>query len=444
MHRRAGLASIGLFAALLALLLTALSPIALATGSASPSPSAASAAPEAPTGTLIVLGVIPDPSGTRTKWSGDQININLNLNGANLDPAASILMVDGKKITLSSPASMIELSPGNPTLLMTWDSPSFAKGDFTFDVALFDTQGQPLTVYDEKSGETADTYTWEFKSQGKASGGSLINTAVMKTWFWYIAAGAIVTVELTIISIIFACIFALFGSLGRLSKKMTFKQAWDRYQSGEYMVKMVLGRIPYWLATFYTSLFRGTPLLLQIIVIYQGTPEFIKQVGFLATSEPPAFFQHYLGYVDNWNPPAFIAGVAALSLNYGAYLTEVFRAGIQAVPKGQNEAAWAIGLSGWQTQRRIVLPQALKIVIPAVGNDFIALIKDTSLVSVITVEELLRRAQLAGSASLNNFSTLLVAAAFYWALTIFFSFWQAKLETRMARDKAREKEKGKK
>ena len=94
-------------------------------------------------------------------------------------------------------------------------------------------------------------------------------------------------------------------------------------------------------------------------------------------------------------------GVAALSLNYGAYLTEVFRAGIQAVPKGQNEAAWAIGLSGWQTQRRIVLPQAFKIVIPAVGNDFIALIKDTSLVSVITVEELLRRSQLAGAATLT-------------------------------------------
>ena len=209
---------------------------------------------------------------------------------------------------------------------------------------------------------------------------------------------------------------------------MTFKQAWDRYQSREYMFRMVLGRIPYWIATFYTSLFRGTPLLLQIFVIYQGAPEVIKAFGL----------------PDTYNPPAFWSGVAALSLNYGAYLTEVFRAGIQAVPKGQNEVAWAIGLSGWQTQRRIVLPQALKIVIPAVGNDFITLIKDTSLVSVITVEELLRRAQLAGSASLNNFSTLLVAAAFYWALTIFFSFWQAKLETRMARDKAREKEKGKK
>jgi polar amino acid transport system permease protein len=424
MHRRAGFASIGLLAAILALVVTALSPVALAAGSSSASPAASAAAP---TGVPIVLGVIPDPSGDRTKWSGDQINVNLNLNGADLDPARSILTVDGNEISLSSPASMIELSPGNPTLLMAWDSPTFAKGDFKFDVSLFDAKGQPLQVYDERTGETSDTYSWEFKSQGEASGGSLINVDVMKKWFWYIAAGSIVTVELTVISIVFACIFALFGSLGRLSKKMTFKQAWDRYQSREYMFRMVIGRIPYWLATFYTSLFRGTPLLLQIIVIYLGVPEFLRAFGL----------------PDTYNPPAFWCGVAALSLNYGAYLTEVFRAGIQAVPKGQNEAAWAIGLSGWQTQKRIVLPQAFKIVIPAVGNDFIALIKDTSLVSVITVEELLRRAQLAGASSLNNFSTLLVAAAFYWALTIFFSFWQAKLETRMARDKAREKEKGK-
>jgi ABC-type amino acid transport system permease subunit len=96
-------------------------------------------------------------------------------------------------------------------------------------------------------------------------------------------------------------------------------------------------------------------------------------------------------------------------------------------------------MSSWQTEKRIVLPQALKIVIPAVGNDFIALIKDTSLVSVITVEELLRRSQLAGAATYNPLSTLLVAAGFYWALTIFFSFWQAKLERRMERDRARDK-----
>jgi len=421
MHRRAGFASSGLFAALLALVLSALSPAALAAGSASPSPAAAAAAPA---GVPIVLGVIPDPTGQRTKWSGDQINVNLDVNGAKLDAAASTLTVNGEQITLSTPASLVFLAPGNPTLQMLWNEPKFAKGEFNFEIALFAEGGAPLQVYDALNEKTVSTYTWTFKSEGEATGGSLINTEVMKKWFWYIAAGAIITVELTVISILLASVFALFGSLGRLSKKMTFRQAWDRYQSREYMFRMVLGRIPYWIATFYTSLFRGTPLLLQIIVIYQGVPEFIKAFGL----------------PDTYNPPAFWSGVAALSLNYGAYLTEVFRAGIQAVPKGQNEAAWAIGLSGWQTQRRVVLPQAFKIVIPAVGNDFIALIKDTSLVSVITVEELLRRAQLAGASSLNNFSTLLVAAAFYWALTIFFSFWQAKLETRMARDKAREKE----
>jgi ABC-type amino acid transport system permease subunit len=132
-----------------------------------------------------------------------------------------------------------------------------------------------------------------------------------------------------------------------------------------------------------------------------------------------------------------VSGCAALSLNFGAYLSEVIRAGIQAVPKGQTEAAWALGLSGGQTQRRIVLPQAFKIVIPAVGNDFIALIKDTSLVSTITVNELLHGAQLVDGRTLQFLSALLVAAAVYWILTIFFSFWQARLERRMEHDRAR-------
>ena len=271
------------------------------------------------------------------------------------------------------------------------------------------------------AGESVE-HEWSFASKGEAGGGKLFSLDVMRTWFRFIAEGAVNTVALTVISILFASILALLGALGRLSKKMTFKQAWERYQSWGYMWRLFLGRIPYWIATFYTSLFRGTPLLLQIVFIYQVTPEVVQR----------------LGLSSDYNPPAFWSGVAALSLNYGAYLTEVFRAGIQAVPKGQNEAAWAIGLSPWQTQRRIVLPQAFKIVIPAVGNDFIALIKDTSLVSVITVEELLRRSQLAGAATFNFLSTLVVAAAFYWALTIFFSFWQAKLERRMQRDKARE------
>ncbi len=341
--------------------------------------------------------------------------MNFEPNGAELDLAQCKLFINDQEQKLSGPPRILPaVSRATSTLQFSWDT-AYPEGDYAFKVDLVTTDG--VTV----------THEWGFGSTGSAGSGSLVSFQVMKDWFWFIARGGVVTVELTVISIVFACVLALFGSLGRLSKKMTFKQAWDRYQSWGYMWRMVLGRIPYWVATFYTSLFRGTPLLLQIIAIYQVIPEIIKAFGLPNTL----------------NPPAFWSGVAALSLNYGAYLTEVFRAGIQAVPKGQNEAAWAIGLSGWQTQRRIVLPQALKIVTPAVGNDFIALIKDTSLVSVITVEELLRRSQLAGAATFSFFSTLLVAAGWYWALTIFFSFWQAKLETRMARDKAREKEKGK-
>lgn len=409
MRTRSRILSIALTAALLMLVVTALTPVvALASPAASP---AAGGVPE-------VVGVIPDPnqsaaSGTKNLWSGDTVQVNFKPNGSELATAECRVFVNGELQELTAEPLVQYLSPATPTLNFSLAN-TYDAGDYDFKVELVTT-----------TGETVE-HTWTYESKGQTSSG-LIKPSVMREWFWFISRGAIVTVELTVISIALACILALFGSLGRLSKKMTFKQAWDRYQDWGYIGRMIIGRIPYWVATFYTSLFRGTPLLLQIYVIYQGIPEVIKAVGL----------------PDTYNPPAFWAGVAALSLNYGAYLTEVFRAGIQAVPKGQNEAAWAIGLSGWQTQRRIILPQAFKIVIPAVGNDFIALIKDTSLVSVITVEELLRRSQLAGAATFSFMSTLLVAAAWYWALTIFFSFWQAKLETRMARDKAREKEKGK-
>ena len=133
----------------------------------------------------------------------------------------------------------------------------------------------------------------------------------------------------------------------------------------------------------------------------------------------------------------YTAAITGFTFAYGAYMTEVFRAGIQAVPKGQTEAAWALGLSGWQAQRRIVLPLAFKIVIPAVGNDFIALIKDTALVSTIAVAEILKQAQLVGGRYYDFLSPLLVAALIYWVLTIFFSFWQSKLERRMEHDRAR-------
>jgi polar amino acid transport system permease protein len=199
--------------------------------------------------------------------------------------------------------------------------------------------------------------------------------------------GAGATILVSVVSIVLATVLAILGALGRLS------------------TNPVLNGI----ASFYVSLIRGTPLLLQIYFAYYALP----QIGIVL--------------------PALIAGIAALSLNYGAYLTEVFRAGIQAVPTGQREAAQALGMPERLVMRRVVLPQATRIVIPAIGNDFIAMLKDSSLVATITVHETLFMAQRIGRTAFEPTAALLIAGAVYWVLTIFFSFFQERLERRLAR-----------
>jgi polar amino acid transport system permease protein len=128
------------------------------------------------------------------------------------------------------------------------------------------------------------------------------------------------------------------------------------------------------------------------------------------------------------------AGVLALGLNYGAYMTEIMRAGIQSVDLGQREAAQAIGMTQPQIMRRIVLPQALRLVLPPIGNQFIAMLKDTSLISVTGfVWEILWRAQKVGRSNFRSLEALLIAAVFYWIITIMFSVVQGKLEEYLAR-----------
>lgn len=214
-----------------------------------------------------------------------------------------------------------------------------------------------------------------------------IDEGLITKYFWYIVGGGIgITIFVSICSILLAITFATLGALGRLSRNP------------------VLNGI----ASFYVSLVRGTPLLLQILFIYLALPQ--------------------LGIVL----PEIACGVFALGFNYGAYMTEVFRAGIQAVPPGQTEAAQSLGMSGRTTFIRIILPQAFRIVTPAIGNDFISMLKDSSLVSVIGVQELLWRARLIGTKEFAAIQTLLIAATVYWVLTIAFSFLQARLERRMA------------
>ena len=199
--------------------------------------------------------------------------------------------------------------------------------------------------------------------------------------------GAGITILVAALSIFFATILAVLGALARLSTNPVINA----------------------IGSFYVSLFRGTPLLLQIYFIYFALPQL------------------------NIILPAIPAGVLALSLNYGAYMTEIFRAGIQAVPRGQREASQALGMREQLVMRRIVLPQAVRIVVPAIGNEFIAMIKDSALVSTITVHETLFMAQRIGRSAFEPVAALIIAGAVYWTLTIIFSFFQEKLERRLAR-----------
>mgnify|MGYP001467761268 CR=1 FL=1 len=130
-------------------------------------------------------------------------------------------------------------------------------------------------------------------------------------------------------------------------------------------------------------------------------------------------------------------GIVVLGLNYGAYMTEIFRAGIQSVSGGQSEAAEALGMTYGQKMRKVILPQALRVIIPPTGNEFIAMMKDTALVSflgtTLATAEIFRRAQLVGKADFKNLEAFIIAAGLYWGMTILFTYFQGKLEARLAK-----------
>lgn len=221
----------------------------------------------------------------------------------------------------------------------------------------------------------------------------------------FVLLGIGVTIGVSLVSILLASVIALLGALGRLSTNSIF----------------------HGLASFYVSLFRGTPLLVQIFFIYLGLPQIGQQIS-------------ERGYP--WIGSLFIltaiqSGVLALSLNYGAYMTEIFRAGIQSVNRGQWQAAAALGMSRTKTLRLIVLPQAIKLIIPAVGNQFIAMQKDSSLVSVMGVWEITYRANRFARKDSKYMEMFLLAAAVYWILTIASEWLLARFEGRMARSDGR-------
>ena len=202
-------------------------------------------------------------------------------------------------------------------------------------------------------------------------------------------AGAGVTIEITAIAVGLGFIFGLITSVCRLS--------------GVKVLQVI--------AVCYVNIIRGTPMLVQIFLIYFALPMVIG---------------------ERINP--FVAAVAACSINSGAYVSEIFRAGIQSVDKGQMEAGRSLGLSWMQTMRYVILPQAFKHVIPPLGNEFISMTKETSLVSVIGFEELTRRGQLIISKTYGSFEIWLTVAAIYLVMTLTIARLVSYLERRFATD----------
>jgi polar amino acid transport system permease protein len=203
--------------------------------------------------------------------------------------------------------------------------------------------------------------------------------------------GAVLTLFICFVSIVASTVLALFASLGRLSSN----------------------GLAYGMSTFYTSFFRGTPLLLQILLVYLGLP----QIGLVISPIPSA--------------------VIALSLCYGAYSAEIFRAGILGVGRGQREAARALGLRDGTIMWLIVLPQAMRLIIPPLGNQFIAMLKDSSLVSILGAWELMYMARTHGRAEFKYMEMLICAAMIYWAMSMTFETTQARIEAYFARSDRR-------
>lgn len=207
--------------------------------------------------------------------------------------------------------------------------------------------------------------------------------------FPLLLVGAGVTIKITALSVALGVVIGLFVGIARISR-----------------IKLL--RV---LAAIYVDFFRGTPLLVQIFLVYFALPVITGQ------------------RVD-----PFVAAIGSCGINSGAYVAEIFRAGIQSIDKGQMEAGRSLGMTWVQTMRYIIVPQAFKRVIPPLGNEFIALLKDSSLVSVIGFGELTRRGQLIIAKTYGSLEIWLSVAVIYLAMTLTISRFVAYLERRYKTD----------
>lgn len=243
----------------------------------------------------------------------------------------------------------------------------------------------------KQSGEIEILVKKWFENQGKTeppASSSSLSFAKITSRIPFILEGILVTLQFTAISAVLGFIWGTILSLFKIST-----------------IKPLL-----WFATAYTSIFRGTPLLLQIALVYYATPQ-----------------------LTGFNIPALLAGVITFTLNSGAYISETIRGGILAVDKGQREAALSLGVPYRPMMLDVILPQAIKNILPALVNESIALLKDSALVSTIGVTDLLRRAQIVGAEQYIYFEPLLFAGAIYYLMVMSLTWGGYALERRLQR-----------
>lgn len=230
--------------------------------------------------------------------------------------------------------------------------------------------------------------------------------------FDYIKAGIFITLSTTFFSFLIALVLGLITGLGRISENVVFNN----------------------LATFYVEVVRGIPMLVLIFFIaLVGIPAAvngIKSLGLWAGDLGLNGIANYFASAENSSVPMNVRAIIALSITYGAFLAEIFRAGIQSIDKGQMEAARSQGMTRLQAMWFIILPQAIRNVLPALGNDFISMLKDTSLVSILAVRDITQLARLYAGNTFEYQTTYITLAVLYLTMTIVLSFFVKILERR--------------
>ena len=231
--------------------------------------------------------------------------------------------------------------------------------------------------------------------------------------FDFIKIGLKVTVKTTLIAFVFAIFFGLLAGLGRISKSV------------------VLNNI----SRFYVELIRGIPILVLIFFIaLVGVPvlvDGINNIGYWLSDQGLDFLGKIFTAITNQDISMNARAITALAFTYGAYLAEIFRAGIQSIVKGQMEAARSLGMSYGQAMRFVILPQAVRNVLPALGNDFVAMVKDSSLVSVLAVRDITQVSRLYAGSTFRFRESYIILAVLYLTMTVILSLGVQLLERRL-------------